>query len=89
MAASPINSGSGSGSGVSIGFPVGTALVLLVIFSLSGIFSCYYHWDKLRRSFSSHGADHHVVLSKPTPPLSMVILSKLYIIHGLTQQTRI
>nr|XP_009778691.1 PREDICTED: uncharacterized protein At5g65660-like isoform X2 [Nicotiana sylvestris] len=39
----------------SLGFPLGTALLLLIIFSLSGIFSCCYHWDKLRslrRSFS-------------------------------------
>ncbi|KAA8531488.1 hypothetical protein F0562_006159 [Nyssa sinensis] len=39
----------------SIGFPLGTALLLIIIFSLSGIFSCCYHWDKLRslrRSFS-------------------------------------
>jgi hypothetical protein len=28
--------------------PLGTALLLLVIFSLSGMFSCCYHWDKLR-----------------------------------------
>uniref|UniRef100_A0A7N0VFJ6 Hydroxyproline-rich glycoprotein family protein n=1 Tax=Kalanchoe fedtschenkoi TaxID=63787 RepID=A0A7N0VFJ6_KALFE len=32
----------------SLGFPIGTALLLLVIFSLSGVFSCCYHWDKLR-----------------------------------------
>ncbi|OMP11248.1 hypothetical protein CCACVL1_00599 [Corchorus capsularis] len=40
----------------SLGFPLGTALLLIVIFSLSGIFSCCYHWDKLRslrRSFSN------------------------------------
>ncbi|KAJ7943805.1 hydroxyproline-rich glycoprotein family protein [Quillaja saponaria] len=39
----------------SLGFPLGTALLLIVIFSLSGIFSCCYHWDKirsLRQSFS-------------------------------------
>lgn len=39
----------------SLGFPLGTALLLIIIFSLSGIFSCCYHWDKLRslrRSFS-------------------------------------
>ncbi|KAF6176407.1 hypothetical protein GIB67_010855 [Kingdonia uniflora] len=38
----------------SLGFPLGTGLLLLVIFSLSGFFSCCYHWDKirsLRRSF--------------------------------------
>ncbi|CAK9155650.1 unnamed protein product [Ilex paraguariensis] len=40
----------------SLGFPLGTALLLIVIFSLSGIFSCCYHWEKLRslrRSFSN------------------------------------
>ncbi|KAF3974699.1 hypothetical protein ACB098_02G143100 [Castanea mollissima] len=39
----------------SLGFPLGTALLLIIIFSLSGIFSCCYHWDKfkaLRDSFS-------------------------------------
>ncbi|KAJ8545942.1 hypothetical protein K7X08_018525 [Anisodus acutangulus] len=46
----------------SLGFPLGTALLLLIIFSLSGIFSCCYHWDKvrsLRRSFSE-GTDLEV-----------------------------
>ncbi|WOL01367.1 hypothetical protein Cni_G10083 [Canna indica] len=32
----------------SLGFPLGTALLLIVIFCLSGIFSCCYHWEKLR-----------------------------------------
>nr|GMC60004.1 uncharacterized protein At5g65660 [Ipomoea batatas] len=39
----------------SLGFPLGTALLLIVIFTLSGVFSCCYHWDKLRslrRSFA-------------------------------------
>ncbi|XP_077233514.1 uncharacterized protein At5g65660-like [Tasmannia lanceolata] len=39
-----------------LGFPLGTALLLIVIFCISGFFSCCYHWDKLRslrRSFSS------------------------------------
>ncbi|CAL1371933.1 unnamed protein product [Linum trigynum] len=43
----------------SLGFPLGTALLLIVIFSLSGIFSCCYHWDKLsslRRGFSDDPA---------------------------------
>ncbi|XP_066368382.1 uncharacterized protein At5g65660-like [Miscanthus floridulus] len=31
-----------------LGFPLGTALLLLVIFALSGMFSMCYHWDKLR-----------------------------------------
>ncbi|KAK9284882.1 hypothetical protein L1049_024063 [Liquidambar formosana] len=57
----------------SLGFPLGTALLLIIIFSLSGIFSCCYHWDKLRslrRSFSEHtdpeaGGDHSPSKSKP------------------------
>ncbi|CAN4079857.1 unnamed protein product [Withania somnifera] len=40
----------------SLGFPLGTALLLLIIFSLSGIFSCCYHWDKLR-SIRRSGTD--------------------------------
>ncbi|KAK6125373.1 hypothetical protein DH2020_016021 [Rehmannia glutinosa] len=47
----------GGGSRPSLGFPLGTALLLVVIFSLSGIFSCCYHWDKLRRTLSLHAAD--------------------------------
>ncbi|KAM7275825.1 hypothetical protein ACFE04_017691 [Oxalis oulophora] len=44
----------------SLGFPLGTALLLIIIFSLSGIFSCCYHWEKLRslrRSVSDPQAD--------------------------------
>lgn len=40
----------------SLGFPLGTALLLIIIFSLSGIFSCCYHWEKLR-SFRRNFAD--------------------------------
>ncbi|KAF7128967.1 hypothetical protein RHSIM_Rhsim10G0081700 [Rhododendron simsii] len=58
----------------SIGFPLGTALLLIVIFSLSGVFSCCYHWEKirsLRRSMSGDPdleADSHDPPSKPTSP---------------------
>lgn len=31
-----------------LAFPLGTTLLLIVIFCLSGIFSCCYHWEKLR-----------------------------------------
>ncbi|KAL2246775.1 UNVERIFIED_CONTAM: hypothetical protein Sindi_2529800 [Sesamum indicum] len=54
---SPYHAGAGApashsaGSRPLLGFPLGTALVLVVIFTLSGLFSCCYHWDKLRRSF--------------------------------------
>lgn len=36
------------GSRLSLGFPLGTALLLLLIFILSGIFSCVCHWEKIR-----------------------------------------
>ncbi|CAN8264219.1 unnamed protein product [Cochlearia groenlandica] len=59
----------------SLGFPLGTALLLIIIFSLSGIFSCCYHWDKhrsLRRSLanaSGHSsADIESSPFKPKPP---------------------
>ncbi|KAI4382089.1 hypothetical protein MLD38_008095 [Melastoma candidum] len=47
-------------SRLSLGFPLGTALLLLAIFTLSGIFSCCYHWDKarsLRRSAAYESSD--------------------------------
>ncbi|KAI3777223.1 hypothetical protein L1987_47021 [Smallanthus sonchifolius] len=49
-------------SHATLGFPLGTALLLIVVFSLSGIFSCYYHWDKLRHlraSFDDADVYHH------------------------------
>ncbi|XP_060195517.1 uncharacterized protein At5g65660-like [Lycium barbarum] len=45
-----------SSSRPSLGFPLGTAFLLLVIFSLSGLFSCCYHCNKirsLRRAFTN------------------------------------
>ncbi|KAJ8645503.1 hypothetical protein MRB53_007251 [Persea americana] len=49
-----------------IGFPFGMALLLLVVFSLSGIFSCCYHWDKIR-SLSRHlSADTDTVTETAT-----------------------
>ncbi|KAK7307291.1 hypothetical protein VNO77_40217 [Canavalia gladiata] len=53
----------------SLGFPLGTALLLLIIFTLSGIFSCCYHWDKfrsLRQSFSDPEATHAHTQSPPS-----------------------
>ncbi|KAK4360587.1 hypothetical protein RND71_019539 [Anisodus tanguticus] len=46
-----------SSSRPSLGFPLGTALLLLVIFSLSGVFSCCYHWDKIRSLRRRSSAD--------------------------------
>ncbi|MBA0685628.1 hypothetical protein Goari_013281 [Gossypium aridum] len=58
----------------SLGFPLGTALLLIIIFSLSGFFSCCYHWGKfrsLRRSFTDAAAvpddDTEASPSKPRP----------------------
>ncbi|BAT99394.1 hypothetical protein LR48_Vigan07g130000 [Vigna angularis] len=42
----------------SLGFPLGTALLLIIIFSLSGMFSCCYHWDKLRSFRQSLSPPH-------------------------------
>ncbi|XP_068312703.1 uncharacterized protein At5g65660-like [Pyrus communis] len=56
----------------SLGFPLGTALLLIIIFSLSGIFSCCYHWDKLRslrRSFNQN-ADPEADVQPPSPSKS-------------------
>ncbi|MFS7955721.1 hypothetical protein Hanom_Chr07g00645951 [Helianthus anomalus] len=35
-------------SSPTIGFPLGTVLLLIVVVTLSGVFSCCYHWDRLR-----------------------------------------
>ncbi|XP_030455684.1 uncharacterized protein At5g65660 [Syzygium oleosum] len=61
----------------SLGFPLGTALLLIVIFSLSGIFSCCYHWDKLRslrQSSDDNDADPEADLENP--PWKSVASSK-------------
>ncbi|GJM97270.1 hypothetical protein PR202_ga14185 [Eleusine coracana subsp. coracana] len=57
-----------------LGFPLGTALLLIVIFSLSGIFSCCYHWDKLRSLLRSQHPDmlqegQHSVISISSSPV--------------------
>ncbi|KAF5769590.1 hypothetical protein HanXRQr2_Chr14g0650061 [Helianthus annuus] len=49
-----------------IGFPLGTALLLIVVFSVSGILSCCYHWDKLRHLRGVH-SDEDPELAKPKP----------------------
>ncbi|XP_073158298.1 uncharacterized protein At5g65660-like [Henckelia pumila] len=66
----------GTGSRPTVAFPVGTALLLLLIFGLSGIFSFCYHWEKRRHAISRRTAahveagtaliDHHVC--KPQAP---------------------
>ncbi|KAI3910006.1 hypothetical protein MKW98_013060 [Papaver atlanticum] len=51
----------------SIGFPLGTALLIIVIFCLSGVFSCCYHWEKLRSLRQSFSSDAHDDLEANTP----------------------
>ncbi|GLU20203.1 hypothetical protein SLE2022_364140 [Rubroshorea leprosula] len=68
----------------SLGFPLGTALLLIIIFSLSGIFSCCYHWDKLRSlrpSFSENAADHDGDIES-SPSKSNSSLTELKKIQG-------
>ncbi|KAK9110939.1 hypothetical protein Scep_018458 [Stephania cephalantha] len=75
----------GGGDGAarpSLGFPLGTALLLMTVFCLSGVFSCCYHWEKLRsirnrgrRSSSAVGdveAAHEVASSSSSPTSSTV-----------------
>lgn len=37
-----------SSSRPTLSFPLGTVLLLIVVFCLSGALSCFYHWEKLR-----------------------------------------
>ncbi|XP_073045366.1 uncharacterized protein At5g65660-like [Primulina eburnea] len=46
----------GSSSRPTIAFPIGTVLLLLVIFGLSGILSFCYHWEKRRHITSRRTA---------------------------------
>ncbi|CAI9752968.1 unnamed protein product [Fraxinus pennsylvanica] len=61
----------GGGSRPSLGFPLGTALLLVVIFSLSGVFSCLYHWDKLR---SLHRSNDDLEADGDQGPSKMKVL---------------
>ena len=82
----------------SLGFPLGTALLLIIIFSLSGIFSCCYHWDKhrsLRRSLanaSGHpSADIESSPFKPRPPFpvySPLPFSEIIINYDFTKKKK-
>ncbi|KAF3789014.1 Uncharacterized protein EJ110_NYTH19821 [Nymphaea thermarum] len=39
-----------------VGFPLGTALLVLIIFCISGIVSCCYHYEKIRSLRRSNSA---------------------------------
>ncbi|KAD2805623.1 hypothetical protein E3N88_39000 [Mikania micrantha] len=48
-----------------LGFPLGTLLLLIIIFCLSGLLSCCYHWEKLRRLRGLFSDDDH----SPSKPI--------------------
>ncbi|XP_051117630.1 uncharacterized protein At5g65660-like [Andrographis paniculata] len=52
-----------AGSRPMLGFHLGIALLLVSIFTLTGIFSCCYHWDRIRRSLSQRAAEDHAKLT--------------------------
>lgn len=78
-----------------LGFPLGTALLIFVIFSLSGIFSGCYHWEKIRafRQQMRRGehenqdqtSDHHISVSIPSSPSKIIkeVLIKSIIFMGV------
>ncbi|XP_059287169.1 uncharacterized protein At5g65660-like isoform X1 [Lycium ferocissimum] len=47
-----------SSSRPNLSFPLGLALLVLVLVCMIGIFSCCYHWDKLR-SFLCYSTSAH------------------------------
>ncbi|XVF39698.1 hypothetical protein PTKIN_Ptkin01aG0053800 [Pterospermum kingtungense] len=47
-----------SSSRPSIGFPLGLAILLMLLFCISGILICYLHWHKLR-ALIRQSSDHH------------------------------
>ncbi|KAJ9166428.1 hypothetical protein P3X46_021186 [Hevea brasiliensis] len=59
----------------SLGFPSGLALLLVILFLMSGFFTCCLHWDKIRSLFritsseeNSHAQqDIEHLPQKPTP----------------------
>ncbi|ESW28435.1 hypothetical protein PHAVU_003G286300 [Phaseolus vulgaris] len=60
----------------SLGFPLGTALLLIIIFTLSGVLSCCYHWDRLRsvrqsQSQSQSDPQMHSDPTKSKPPTEL------------------
>ncbi|KAJ0550323.1 hypothetical protein HanRHA438_Chr07g0307031 [Helianthus annuus] len=64
-----------------IGFPLGTALLLIVVFTLSGIFSCCYHWDKLRhlRGDFSDEDPHHSGDPPMKPKLDCLVIVQFWV----------
>ncbi|KAJ6405056.1 hypothetical protein OIU84_013100, partial [Salix udensis] len=43
----------------SLGFPIGLVLLLLMLFIMSGLFSCCLHWEKVLSLFGVSGEENH------------------------------
>uniref|UniRef100_A0A6N2MGT5 Hydroxyproline-rich glycoprotein family protein n=1 Tax=Salix viminalis TaxID=40686 RepID=A0A6N2MGT5_SALVM len=43
----------------SLGFPIGLVLLLLMLFIMSGLFSCCLHWEKVLSLFGVSSEDNH------------------------------
>ncbi|KAH9300829.1 hypothetical protein KI387_012412 [Taxus chinensis] len=39
---------------LNLGFPLGTVVLLFVVLGISALFSCCYHWEKIKFLYSSH-----------------------------------
>ncbi|XP_060173340.1 uncharacterized protein At5g65660-like [Lycium barbarum] len=49
---------SSSSSRPNIAFPLGLALLVLVLVCMTGLFSCFHHWNKLRSLLCSSTSSH-------------------------------
>lgn len=43
----------------SLGFPVGLVLLLFMLFTMSGLFSCCLHWEKVLSLLGVSSEDNH------------------------------
>ncbi|XP_057973932.1 uncharacterized protein At5g65660-like isoform X2 [Malania oleifera] len=71
------NNNDESASTPTIGFPLATALLLLVLFGTSGLISCCYHWHRLRSLLPllllSHSPHPNSPAPQP-PPIPLAVL---------------
>ncbi|CAL5348943.1 unnamed protein product [Camellia sinensis] len=58
----------------SIGYPLGLALLMVMLLCMSGFFSCCYHWDKLRSLLLLHSstAENRTSQSQQLTPHSLL-----------------
>ncbi|XP_042396354.1 uncharacterized protein At5g65660-like isoform X1 [Zingiber officinale] len=86
------------GSRPTLGFPLGTALLLVVIFCLSGFFALCYHWEKLRSLRGRPSRGHQQQLppldaleegSRIPQPSSPSLTSKLSPMHQANKEEKV